>query len=209
MNRVFSLHVPGDSVFHRLGVAWKYLLLLAVTIPALAAANLWVSLGLLALTMVLLALCRVGLRYAWGLPVGLWVLLAVLLGYHLLVGTALTGTVVTANLLIAVYASRLLTLTTPGAVLIDALVRGLRPLRAVGVDPERVGLAVAVMVGSIPVLLDTFGQVRQAARARGRERQLVALVTPVVIRTVGHAQATGAALAARGLGESDAARMTG
>ena len=96
MNRVFSLHVPGDSVFHRLGVGWKYLLLLAVTIPALAAANLWVSLGLLALTMVLLALCRVGLRYAWGLPVGLWVLLAVLLGYHLLVGTVLTGGVVTA-----------------------------------------------------------------------------------------------------------------
>lgn len=209
MSRVFSLFVPGDSVFHRLGVGWKYLLLLAVTIPALAASSLWVSIGLLLATMALLAGCGVGLRYAWGLPIGLWLLLALLLGYHVLVGTPVTGAVVVANLLIAVYASRLLTLTTPGSVLIDALVSALRPLRAVGVDPERVGLAVAVMVASIPVLLDTFGQVRQAARARGRERHLVALVTPVVIRTVGHAQATGAALAARGLGESDAARMTG
>lgn len=209
MNRVFSLHVPGDSPLHRLGVGWKYLLLLAVTIPALAAGNPWVSLGLLAVTMLLLAACGVGLRYAWGIPLGLWLLLAFLAGYHVLVGTPVTGLVVATNLLVAVYASRLVTLTTPGAVLIDALVSLLRPLRAVGVDPERVGLAVAIMLASIPVLLDSFGQVRQAARARGRERHLVALVTPVVIRTVGHAQAVGAALAARGLGESDAGRMTG
>ncbi len=209
MTRVFSLYVPGDSAFHRLGVGWKYLILLAVTVPALAASNLWVSLGLLGVTLGLLAACRVGLRFAWGLPAGLWVLLGFLLAYHVLVGTPVTGAVVGLNLLVAVYASRLLTLTTPGAVLIDALVSALEPLRRLGVDPERVGLAVAVMVASIPVLLDSFGQVRQAARARGRERHLVALVTPVVIRTVGHAQATGAALAARGLGESDAARMTG
>ena len=209
MTRVFSLYVPGDSAFHRLGVGWKYLILLAVTVPALAASNLWVSLGLLGVTLGLLAACRVGLRFAWGLPAGLWVLLGFLLAYNVLVGTPVTGAVVGLNLLVAVYASRLLTLTTPGAVLIDALVSALEPLRRLGVDPERVGLAVAVMVASIPVLLDSFGQVRQAARARGRERHLVALVTPVVIRTVGHAQATGAALAARGLGESDAARMTG
>lgn len=209
MNRVFSLYVPGDSAFHRLGVGWKYLILLALTVPALAASSLWVSLGLLAVTLALLAACRVGLRFAWGLPWGLWLLAGFLLGYHVLVGTPVTGAVVVLNLLVAVYASRLLTLTTPGAVLIDALVAALGPLRRFGLDPERVGLAVAVMVGSVPVLLDSFGQVRQAARARGRERHLVALVTPVVIRTVGHAQATGAALAARGLGESDAARMTG
>ena len=37
------------------------------------------------------------------------------------------------------------------------------------------------------------GEVRQAAMARGRERRWFSLVTPVVIRAVGHAQATGAA----------------
>ena len=211
MNRVFSLYVPGESPFHRLGVGWKYLILLALTLPALIAGDPWVSLGLLAVSLGLLAACGVGLRYAWGIPLGLWLLLAFLAGYQVLIGSPVTGLVVSCNLLVAVYASRLLTLTTPGTVLIDALVAALRPLRSLGVDPDRVGLAIAVMLRSIPVLLDSFDQVRQAARARGRERHLVGLVTPVVIRTVGHAQATGAALAARGLGESDepAGRMTG
>ncbi|MDQ7994130.1 MAG: CbiQ family ECF transporter T component, partial [Propionicimonas sp.] len=161
--------------------------------------------------MALLALCGVGLRYAWGIPLGLWLLLGFLAGYQVLVGAPATAVVVSTNLLIAVYASRLLTMTTPGTVLIDALVAALRPLRRLGIDPDRVGLAVAVMLRSIPVLLDSFDQVRQAARARGRERHLAGLVTPVVIRTVGHAQATGAALAARGLGESEAplGRMSG
>ena len=59
------------------------------------------------------------------------------------------------------------------------------------------------MVRSVPMLLDSFDQVRQAARARGQERNLMLLVAPVVVRAVGFAHATGAALAARGLGESD------
>jgi len=211
MNRVFSLYVPGDSGFHRLGVGWKYILLLGLTLPALLVADPWLSVALLLVTMGLLALCGVGVRYAWGIPLGLWLMLAFLAGYQLLVGAPDTAVVVSTNLLIAVYASRLVTMTTPGTVLIDALVAALGPMRRIGLDPDRVGLAIAVMLRSVPVLLDSFDQVRQAARARGRERHLVGLVTPVVIRTVGHAQATGAALAARGLGESDApaGRMTG
>lgn len=199
---LFSLYVPGDTWLHRLKVGWKYVLLLALTLPGLLLGQPVVSLGLLAASLLLLASCRVGLRRSWGIPLAMWLLVAVLAVYQVLVGRPDLAVVVGANLLTAVYASRLLTLTTPGPVLIDALVAGLRPLRRVGVDPELVGLAIAVMLRSIPVLLDSFTQVRQAARARGRDRNLFALVTPVVVRAVGQAQAMGAALAARGLGES-------
>lgn len=199
---LFGLYLPGESWLHRLGAGWKYLLLLVLTVPVLAISQPWLSLAALALTLTLLASARLRLSGAWALPLGLWIVAAMLAGYQLLVGRPGTAIVVAANLMTAVYASRLLTLTTPGAVLVDALVSGLRPLRHLGINPELVGLAVAVMVGSVPLLIDSFGQVRQAARARGRERNLFALVTPVVVRAVGHAQATGAALAARGLGES-------
>lgn len=202
MTNLFGLFVPGDSPLHLLGVGWKYLLLLVLTLPGMLLAQPAPSLGLLAASMLLLASCRVGLRHSWGLPLGLWVLVAVVAGYQLLVARPDLAVVVGANLVTAVYASRLLTLTTPGPVLIDALVVGLRPFRRLGVDPELVGLAIAVMIRSVPLLLDSFDQVRQAAKARGRDRNLLALVAPVVVRAVGHAQDTGAALAARGLGES-------
>jgi len=198
---LFRLYVPGDSALHRLGVGWKYGVLLLVTLPGLLVGHPAVSLGLLAASMLLLATTRAGLGRTLGLPPAMWLFLAMLAGYQVLVGRPDLAVVVAANLVTAVYASRLLTLTTPGPALIDALVAGLRPFRRLGLNPEQVGLAIAVMLRSVPLLLDAFTQVRQAARARGRERNLFALVTPVVVRAVGQAQATGAALAARGLGE--------
>ncbi|MBA3021092.1 CbiQ family ECF transporter T component [Propionicimonas sp.] len=198
---LFGLYVPAISWLHRLGAGWKYLLLLLLTVPVLAWAKPGPSLIALAVAMVLLVSARLRPLTAWALPLGFWLVAASLAAYQLLVGQTELAVVVVANLITAVYASRLLTMTTPGAVLIDALVSGLRPLRRLGVNPELVGLAIAVMLRSVPLLLDSFTQVRQAAQARGRERNLFAQVTPVVVRAVGHAQATGAALAARGLGE--------
>ena len=198
---LFSLYVPGESPLHRLPIGYKYLLLLLLTVPALLVGHPLVSLAALVASLALLASCRTGLRYAWTLPLALWVLVAVLSGYQVLIGRPDLGVVVGLNLIAAVYASRILTLTTPAPALIDALVAALRPLERIRVKPDLVGLAVAIMVRSVPLLLDSFDQVRQAAWARGRERNLFLLVTPVVVRAVGHAQATGAALAARGLGD--------
>lgn len=199
---LFSLYVPGHTVLHRLSVGWKYLLLLVLTVPALLVAQPVVSLAALLASMLLLASCRAGLRYSWGLPPVLWVLVAVLAAYQVVAGRPDLAVVVGTNLIAAVYASRILTLSTPGPVLIDALVAALRPLERMGVKADLVGLAIAIMIRSVPMLLDSFEQVRQAARARGQERNLFLLVAPVVVRAVGQAQATGAALAARGLGES-------
>ena len=200
---LFGLYVPGRSLFHRLGAGPKYLIMILLTVPAAVLRDWRLGLACLVAAMGLLAACRIGLARAWRLPAMVWVLVAMLLGYHLLSATTGRGVNAAAVFLVAIYVSRLLTSTTPGGELIDALIAGLRPLAVFGISAERVGLAVAVMLRSIPVLLDSFGQVRQAAMARGREHRLFALVTPVVVRAVGHAQATGAALAARGLGERE------
>lgn len=199
---LFGLYIPGDSWLHRLNAGGKYLLLLVLTIPVLIISQPVPSVVAVTTSMLLLISARFHPAQAWQLPLGFWVVAAMLGGYQLVVGRYDLAIVVTLNLITAVFASRLLTLTTPGAVLIDVLVAALRPLQGLGIKPERVGLAIAIMLRSVPLLLDSFGQVRQAAQARGRERNLFALVTPVVVRAVGHAQATGAALSARGLGET-------
>lgn len=198
---LFGRYIPADSWVDRLGVGWKYLLVLLLTLPALLLASPLPSLAALAAAMLVLLSARVGWRTAFALPTAVLILIVVLAGYQALSGAPLVGLVVSVNLIAAIYASRILTLTTPGTVLIDALVRALQPLRWLRIDPDLVGLAIAVMLRSIPVLLDSFAEVRLAARARGRERNLFALITPVVVRAVGHAQAVGTALAARGLGE--------
>ena len=54
---------------------------------------------------------------------------------------------------------------------------------------------------AVPMTLDLANQSRDAARARGLERSPRARLTPVAIRVVAHARATGDALHARGIGD--------
>lgn len=202
-DRLFGLYVPGDSLLHRLGVGPKFLLVLTVSLVPLAARNLWVSLALLGVTALLLLSTRLGLRRCCALFPAILIMAGLLLAYQLIWGDLRTGAMLVANLILCLYASRILTLTTPAPVLLDALVAAARPVRLAGGNPEQVGLAAALMVRSIPHLLGSFTDVRDAARARGLERNVFALVAPLVIGAVAHARATGEALAARGLGEDE------
>ncbi len=199
---LFGLYQPGSSPLHRAGVGVKYLLLLALAAPAVIAQRPWVTSALLVAIGALLALARLPARTAYRMPLPLGVLLVALAAYHAVTGDWAAAFVVPGNVWLAVLASRLLVLTTPGPQLLDALVTATRPLRFVGVDPERVALAVALMIRSVPFLVGSLADVRMAARARGLERHPVALLVPWVVGAVGYAHATGEALAARGLGES-------
>ncbi|OYO18346.1 cobalt transporter [Enemella dayhoffiae] len=200
---LFGLYLPGRSLLHRIPVAGKFALVFAASLLGLLLRQWPVSVGALAGCVALLLGCRLGVRRCLALPAAVWVMVALLVAYQLVWGTWRDAALVVANLLLCVYAARMLTLTTPAPVLLDALVVAARPLKLIGVQPERVGLAAAIMLRSIPHLLASFDEVRDAARARGLERNLLARVSPVVVQAVAYAQTTGGALAARGLGEGD------
>jgi biotin transport system permease protein len=108
---------------------------------------------------------------------------------------------VAADILTLVVAAGAVTATTPADRMLDLLDRALRPLRVVGVRPDVVALAVALMLRTVPALLTTAHEVRDAARARGLDRSPRALLVPAAVRTVARARATGEALAARGIGD--------
>lgn len=112
------------------------------------------------------------------------------LGPALVVVTAVFG---------ALAAARLLVITTPGTELLDGLERFFGILRPVGVNPEAAALAVNVMIRSIPWVGGAVRRNAEALASRGLRRGPVRLMGPVLVATVGHARATGEALAARGL----------
>ena len=207
-NELFGTYQPAGSRLEALSVGWKYVLLLALTVPAIAVGRWWFSLASIVVTIVILVAARVGVRRAAGLSVGMVVVCALVVAVQALAGHVVTGVVVLENLVLALYATRVLTLTTPIPELVDGIAIACRPLRFFRVDPERIALAVAVMVRSLPHLLGAFDEVREAATARGIRRNPVAYVAPVVVRAVAYAHATGDALAARGLGEDDLAMST-
>lgn len=201
---LLGLYEPQDGWLFRLGTGWKYLLMLAVTLPALFWWQWWLTLGSIVLVLALLRTSGIPVQRALNIGSMLWILLAVLVAYQVLTLRFEQAVTSPGNVLLAVLASRLLTLTTSTPDLLDALTVGLRPLRWLRIDPNQVALAVAIMVRSIPYLMGSLADARDAARARGREGNVVGLLIPAIVGAVAYAQTTGEALHARGLVERSA-----
>lgn len=194
---VFGLYQPGTGWLFRLRVGWKYLILLALTMPALVLTTWWVTVA--ALAACLLVLLSSGITPRKSLDIGwvLWLVLGMVAAYHLVTLNPLDAVVHPGNILAAVLAARVVTLTTPIPELLDALVALLAPVP--GVNEQRVALAVALMLRSVPYLIGSIDDARAAARARGLQRNPALLLTPVLLGAVAYAERTGEALSARGI----------
>lgn len=198
---LLGLYEPGDGWLFRLPIGWKYALMLVVALLPFVAWTWWATAASLLVSV--LAMLTSGIRLGRILNLGLylWVLVAVMAIYQLISTQLVLAFVSPGSLLAAVLAARMLTLTTSTPVLMDALATALGPLRWVRVNPAAVALTIALMIRSIPYLAGAVQDARDAARARGRDRNPALLLTPAVLSAVAYAQRTGEALHARGLPE--------
>ena len=127
--------------------------------------------------------------------------LIILLGlYYLFWGTWQIAVDVMCTMLSAVLISRILLTTTPLPLLLDGIIWLLTPLKLLGLSPKRIGLMLALVIRSIPAIMDNWGALQHAAHARGLpKRSAWRLLVPLVVQAVGYAQITGDVLTARGL----------
>lgn len=192
---------PGTTVFHRLPVGAKLLGLLVLSVVAVAFRGVATTGTLLVLAVLgcLVAGVRLG-RAARALR-GVLVAMTLLAAYQTWQRGGEHAFVVVGALVALVLLATVFTTTTSVERMVDAITRWLGPFRRVGVNPELVALAFSLMIRGIPLTLAIAGETRDAARARGLERSPRAYLTPLVIRVVAHARATGDALHARGLGD--------
>ncbi|SHJ69566.1 biotin transport system permease protein [Tessaracoccus bendigoensis DSM 12906] len=196
---LFGTFEPGDGWLFRMPVGWKYALMLGIALPPLFIWEWWATLAALVLAVGALLSSGIGARRALALGWYLWALLAAMALYQAASTLFEAAFVSPGNVLAAVLASRMLTLTTSTPDLMDALSTALRPIRLVGGNPDSVSLVIALMLRSIPYLAGSLQDARDAARARGSERNPVLLLSPAVVGSVAYAQRTGEALHARGL----------
>lgn len=192
-------YLPGDSLPHRAPVWLKFVLLAAYT-TVLLLLRTPVTQGVLAAVVAGgYALARFGPRVLLAQVAPLRWMLLVLIPFQVWTTGWVVAGLTTGSLVLAIAAASLVTLTTRINDMLESLIRGLGLLRPVGVDPERVALVVALTIRAIPVLADLLRQSREARAARGMERSVRALLTPVLNRSIRHAQGVGEALMARGI----------
>jgi biotin transport system permease protein len=194
-----GLYVPGTSPLHRAPAGLKLAGMVAAGVLSVFLDRPWQVAVAVVVVWVAYAVAGLGPRTAARqLRPLLWIG-AVTACFHVLVNGWERAVVVVGVLAVLVLLAALVTLTTRTTDLVEAVVVASRPLRAVGVDPERVGLMIALGIRCVPVVVGLAEEVRDAQRARGLAASPRAFAVPLIVRSLRHADALGEALAARGL----------
>jgi biotin transport system permease protein len=194
-----GLYRPGSSPVHRTPVGIKLVLLVLAGAGTVFLDHPWqVGTVLAAVVALYLASGFSPVLLARQARPLLW-LLVVVGAFHLLVNGWEEAVVVVGVILALVLLAGLVTLTSTTTALVDSLVVALRPARRIGVDPDRVGLLLALSIRSIPVVAALAAEVRDAQRARGLTSSVRAFAVPLIVRALRHADQLGEALVARGV----------
>lgn len=194
-----GLYLPGTSPLHRARAGTKLLLLLVVGAGSVLLDEAWQVGAAIAAVLALYLVAGLSLRTALVQARPLAWVLGLLAAFHVVVSGWQRATEVIGVILMLVLLAALVTLTTRTSAMVDAVVRALGPLRRVGVDPERLGLLLALAIRSVPVVAGLAAEVRDAQRARGLTASPRAFAVPLIVRSLRHADALGDALVARGV----------
>ncbi|WP_164509677.1 energy-coupling factor transporter transmembrane component T family protein [Gulosibacter massiliensis] len=196
---MISLFVPGTSLLHR-APAWSKLLgLVLATLLLSVWGGDWrvlTSAAFVTITAFLLSVGPAALwRQLWGLR---WLLIIMLVPQFIFLPWQLAITN-TARVAIVVSLAALVTSTTRMTELLDALETGLRPLRPLGVRPDRIALLLSLTISTVPLIATLAAQLREALIARGRRGTSPRILFPLLVLTLQHADELTDALRARGL----------
>ncbi|MEQ9694975.1 energy-coupling factor transporter transmembrane protein EcfT [Shimia sp. SDUM112013] len=195
---MLDLYSPGTSLLHRLSPAPKLLALMIGATLLFVNESLVLTVAALGTVLALFPAAQLTLRQA-GQQVRplLWIFILFFVLQWWLSGLELAAFVVLRLATLILLAS-LVTLTTRSSDMIDTMTAGLRFLKPFGVNPAKVGLAISLALRFIPVLAQITQDVREAQKARGLERSVIAVAMPVAIRAIKMADDISDAIESRG-----------
>lgn len=192
-----GLYVPRDSGLHRLPAGWKLLLLAIAGLLVFAVKDWRILMALLAGTLALYGLARLGIKTTWAqVRPSLW-LLVFFFSFQAIFSGWEAGLVTVLRFGVMILLASLVTLTTRVSELLATLERAIKPFARFGVNPAKVSLAISLTLRFIPVIAQTVTDVQEAQRARGIEKNQLALAVPVIIRTLKMADDVADAIDAR------------
>ena len=160
---MLSLYVPGSSVVHRAPAGLKLAVLAALGGALFATARLDPLAAALLLVLASgLGVARLPARVLVSQVRPVWIWLAALFGFHLLVTGPLDGAVTVLRLLTLLVAAAVVTATTRVTALVAVIEWLTSPLRVFGVRPARIGLVLAMTLRFIPLVAERAARVREA-----------------------------------------------
>lgn len=193
------LYIPGDRWLHRLPAGYKLAALVIAGIGLFLVQNVWGLLAAFIVAGTLVWSTGVEAAACWRQSRGLvWVLVAI--GVFAVVFQGwLSAAIVLLRIAALVGLALAVTLSTRSSDLIAVCERALMPFERLGwVNAGKVALALALTLRFVPEIWRHYQEIREAQAARGLARHPVALLVPLVVRTLKRAQQVAQAIDARG-----------
>ncbi|HDZ72085.1 MAG TPA: energy-coupling factor transporter transmembrane protein EcfT [Aurantimonas coralicida] len=194
---IAGLYRPGSSPVHGVRASLKLIALLVLGTVLFAIDDVWLAAIALVIVLAGYALARIPARAAFAQirPV-LWVL-AILFAAQLWLVDLSAALLLVLRFAALILAASLVTLTTRTADLVAVIEKALSPLARFGFDVGKVSLAISLAIRFIPAVGAIVEEVREAQRARGQDRSIVALAVPVIVRLLKMADEIAEAIDAR------------
>lgn len=201
---MISLYQPGSSPIHRFPTGLKLVIFAVIALAlSFAPATWWTIAVCVALPLAGYGLAGIGSRTFLRDLRGVALLVVFLVVTQLIFLDPMDAARNTVRVASIVLLAQVITRTTPVHGMIETCERVLGPFRRLGLNPERVGLAMALTLTSVNQLGSIVRDVRDAQTARGVRIAPWAWVMPMLILTLQHADQVGDALEARGIGDHD------
>ena len=181
---MFSLYVPGRSLVHRLPAGAKLLALAAGSSILFIVTGIPVHAAELVAVLVLFQVAGLPWREVFDqLRPALVFLVPIFLFHAFVTGWAL-GLETVLRILVLLLLAVMVTLTTRLSDMIDVLERIMNPLRLVGINPAKVSMMLSMVIRLIPLMMREAGEILEAQRARGLDRNAIALLVPLLIKAL-------------------------
>jgi biotin transport system permease protein len=194
---ISSLYIPGDSPVHRLKPGIKIMSLAVFGTLIFAFSSIPLAFSAFASVLILHRISGIPLSIGISQLKPTIVILAVIFVVQALIDHWTTAVLVVVRLSALLLLASLVTLTTRTSDMIESLEHGLEWLRFLGVNPAKASLTISLALRFIPVLATIAGDVREAQRARGLDRSIIAVAIPVLVRTLKMADDIANAIEAR------------
>lgn len=193
-----SLYVPGTTALHRQPAARKLALLLVAGIALFLTSSVWLLGAVGAIAAGLLLAVRPPFREVRQQLVGTALILAIVFAVTGFVDGWRPAFVVLFRLATLVLLAMTVTMTTRTADMLEVCEKALLPLERLGlVNAARVSLAISLVLRFVPEILKRHRDIREAQAARGLRGQPVALIVPLIVRTLKAADDVAEAIEAR------------
>ncbi|WGI23015.1 energy-coupling factor transporter transmembrane protein EcfT [Amylibacter sp. IMCC11727] len=196
---MLALSIEQHSWAHRVPVGWKLAALFCATALVFPLTDLRLLMGCVALAIALyLSLGRAALMIGVAALKPVWWFVVIIALYHGVIGDFSRGMVIVVKMIALLGLANFVTMTSRLSDMMDWVIWALAPLRLVGVKPERIALAFALVIRFIPSLNQRASVLQEAWRARAKRRLGLRIVAPLVISALDDGETTAEALRARG-----------